>query len=97
MLSVTLARPPPTAEELQYKRGVRGDNRAADRGAGVAGAGRRGWRFFEDDEDRFGLEELLQVGLGVGAGARGRAWGARALAALLGGGGARAHRRGGWP
>jgi hypothetical protein len=78
VLSITLARPPPTAEEVQYKKGARGDNRAAERGQGVPGAGRKGWRFFADDEDLFGLEAVLQVGCVCGV----EGWGGQ-----LGGGG----------
>jgi hypothetical protein len=29
----------------------------------MAGAGRRGWELFEEDEDWFGLRAVLQVGL----------------------------------
>ena len=38
--------------------GRRQDNRAAER---PGGALRAGWRFFADDEDEFGLEDLLQA------------------------------------
>ncbi|KAI8472213.1 MAG: hypothetical protein J3K34DRAFT_519969 [Monoraphidium minutum] len=39
-----------------------GDHRAAPReGAVLAGAGRKGWALFEEDEDRFGLTPLLQA------------------------------------
>lgn len=56
---VTLARPPPSEDEVLWKRGRRQDNRAAERGGGPGG--RRGYRFFADDEDAFDLEEILQV------------------------------------
>ncbi len=41
---------------------MRQDNRQAARGE-FYGAGCRGVRFFEEDEDAFGLESLLQVGI----------------------------------
>jgi hypothetical protein len=66
VLSITLVRPGPTPEEAQYKRGVRADNASAERPPGMHGSGHKGWRFFADDEDHFGLEELLQVGEGGG-------------------------------
>ncbi|KXZ42769.1 hypothetical protein GPECTOR_119g400 [Gonium pectorale] len=59
-LSVVMARPEPTEEERMYKKGVRQDNRTAPR-AGFYGAQQQGVRFFEEDEDTFGLEPLLQA------------------------------------
>ena len=61
VLTVTLARPGPTEEEVTWKRGRRQDNTAAARPGGGAGEQRRGYRFFADDEDAFELEEVLQA------------------------------------
>ncbi|KAG2428862.1 hypothetical protein HYH02_014273 [Chlamydomonas schloesseri] len=63
LLVVTLARPPPTPEELLYKKGVRQDNRQAPGpGGGLGGCGgRRGERFFVEDCDPLGLSPLLQA------------------------------------
>lgn len=58
LLVVMLARPPPTEEEVQWKKGRRQDNRAALRPGSMT---QRGFRFFADDEDEFGLEEVLQA------------------------------------
>lgn len=59
LLVLTLVRPPPTEEEVQFKKGRRQDNRAASRyGSLVAD---QGYRFFADDEDEFGLEDVLQA------------------------------------
>jgi hypothetical protein len=56
MLTVVLARPPPTEEEVAYKRGRRQDNRAAQRPGSMQ---LKGFRFFADDEDEYGLEDVL--------------------------------------
>ncbi|KAG2482580.1 hypothetical protein HYH03_018504 [Edaphochlamys debaryana] len=71
LLSVALALPDPSPEEVQYKRGVGQDHRQAARGesggsggwgpGGSGPEGRRGVRFFAEDEDAFGLEPLLQA------------------------------------
>lgn len=58
LLTVTLVRPPLTEDEIQWKRGVRQDNREGKR-AGTGGP--RGFRFFVDDEDEHGLEDYLQA------------------------------------
>jgi len=58
LLTVTLARPPPTDEEVTWKKGKRQDNRVALRPGSMRD---RGFRFFADDEDSFGLEEVLQA------------------------------------
>lgn len=58
VLTVTLARPEPTEEEIQWKKGTRQDNRAAERPGSLH---ERGYRFFADDEDDFNLEEVLQA------------------------------------
>jgi hypothetical protein len=58
VLTATLARPEPTEEEIQWKKGVRQDNRAAQRPGSMHD---RGFRFFADDEDDFNLEEVLQA------------------------------------
>lgn len=48
------ARPPASCPPA----GKRQDNRAAPRPGSLH---QKGWRFFADDEDEFGLEEVLQV------------------------------------
>ncbi len=58
LLTLTLVRPPLTDDEIQWKRGVRQDNREAKR-AGTGGP--RGFRFFVDDEDEHGLEDHIQA------------------------------------
>lgn len=58
LLTLTLVRPPLTEDEIQWKRGVRQDNRQGKR-AGASGP--RGFRFFVDDEDEHGLEDQLQA------------------------------------
>ena len=58
VLTVTLARPEPTEEEIQWKKGERQDNIAAKR-AGTLND--KGYRFFADDEDMYNLEEILQA------------------------------------
>ena len=58
LLTVALARPEPTEEEVTWKKGRRQDNTAAARPGSLQ---RRGWRFFADDEDEFELEAVLQA------------------------------------
>ncbi|KAL4442949.1 hypothetical protein ABPG77_008440 [Micractinium sp. CCAP 211/92] len=58
LLVVTMARPDPTEEEVTYKKGKRQDNRAASRPGSLVD---KGWRFFADDEDMYGLEDTLQA------------------------------------
>ncbi|KAF6254987.1 hypothetical protein COO60DRAFT_1641921 [Scenedesmus sp. NREL 46B-D3] len=60
LLSVTLAVPEPTGEEVQYKKGVRQNNAAATRNSSN-GNGKLGYAFFADDEDEFGLASLLHA------------------------------------
>ena len=57
-LSLVLVKPPLTRDEIQYRRGVRLDNRAAQHPGYPS---RKGARFFEDDADAFGLEAVLQA------------------------------------
>lgn len=57
-LTVTLARPEPTEEEIQWKKGERQDNRATKRPGSLND---KGFRFFVDDEDLYDLEEILQA------------------------------------
>lgn len=57
LLTVTLARPPLTEDEITWKKGQRQDNRAAKRPGSMHD---RGFRFFVDDEDEFDLEEVLE-------------------------------------
>ncbi|KAI3436650.1 hypothetical protein D9Q98_006066 [Chlorella vulgaris] len=58
LLMMTLARPDPTEEEVQWKKGKRQDNRTVTRpNAGY----KKGVRFFSDDEDSFELEDILQA------------------------------------
>lgn len=63
MLSVTLQLREPTEEETTWKRGVRADHRSASRPDG-----RKGRRFFLEDEDEYGLEDLVQAALFARAG-----------------------------
>lgn len=58
MLSVTLQLREPTEEETTWKRGVRADHRTASRPDG-----RKGRRFFLEDEDEYGLEDLVQAAM----------------------------------
>ncbi|KDD72615.1 hypothetical protein H632_c3121p1, partial [Helicosporidium sp. ATCC 50920] len=61
ILMITLVRPPPSEEEVTWKKGQRQDNRAAPR-TDIGGPDPpKGWRFFKDDEDEFGLEAVLQA------------------------------------
>ena len=67
-LSLVLVKPPLSRDEIVYRKGKRSDNRAAD----VPGhPGRRGARFFEDDSDPMGLEDVLQA---LCFAREGRAW-----------------------
>jgi len=68
VLSLMLVKPPLTRDEVQYRSRVRSDNRAAET-PGLPG--RRGARFFEDDADPFGLEDVLQA---LCFAREGRAW-----------------------
>ncbi|EFJ45148.1 molecular chaperone, partial [Volvox carteri f. nagariensis] len=75
-LTVSLALPELTEEEKSYKKGIRQDNRQALRGTLYSGPRTqaqqgRGVRFFQEDEDSFGLEPLLQAAM---FGVRGGAW-----------------------
>lgn len=58
LLTITLARPPLTQDEITWKKGQRQDNRAASRPGSMH---KRGFRFFADDEDEFDLEDILQA------------------------------------
>ena len=58
VLTVTLARPEPTQEEIQWKKGRRQDNTAAKRPGSMTDTG---FRFFADDEDMFDVEDVLQA------------------------------------
>jgi hypothetical protein len=58
VLTVRLARPEPTDEEVAYKRGRRQDNTQAARPGSLT---LKGFRFFADDEDAHGLEAVLQA------------------------------------
>lgn len=56
MLTINLARPPPTENEIKWKKGVRQSNLTKEhRGH----HGRRGVRFFDEDADLFELEDML--------------------------------------
>jgi hypothetical protein len=68
VLSLLLVKPPLTLDEIRYRKGVRADNRAAEH---PGAPGRKGYRFFEDDADAFGLEDVLQA---LCFCAEGRAW-----------------------
>eukprot|EP00854_Cymbomonas_tetramitiformis_P025178 gene25178-30728_t len=57
MLMVSMMKPPLTEDEVQWKKGVRMDNRAASRNDGH----RKGVRFFKDDEDFYQLEDTLMA------------------------------------
>ncbi|KAL3154051.1 hypothetical protein ABBQ32_013597 [Trebouxia sp. C0010 RCD-2024] len=57
-LMISLARPAPTPEEITWKKGQRQNNTTQQR----ADSNRlKGYRFFADDEDQFGLENILQA------------------------------------
>lgn len=58
LLTVSLVRPPLTADEVMWKKGRRMDNRAQERPGGLH---QKGVRFFVEDEDEFGLEDTLQA------------------------------------
>jgi hypothetical protein len=68
-LSVFIPLRPSTAEERSYKAGVRQDHRAAPRRQSPlapwlprrGGNGTKGVAFFEEDEDEFGLDALLEA------------------------------------
>lgn len=57
-LTVHLVKPPLNEDEVQWKRSVREDNRAARRNEP---GHRKGFRFFVDDEDYYSAEETLQA------------------------------------
>jgi len=57
-LEIYLPKRVPTAEEVEYKRGVRADNLNAER-FDPQGRKVKGFRFFRDDEDHYGLEPVL--------------------------------------
>ena len=63
-----LVKPPLTRDEVMYRKGTRCDNRAANDPGHPA---RRGARFFEDDADPLGLEDVLQA---LCFAREGRAW-----------------------
>jgi hypothetical protein len=68
-LLVTLALRQEGEEEARAagSRAGAGHPSTAPRGPGaLAGAGRHGWELFEEDEDAFGLREVLQVWAGRG-------------------------------
>ena len=56
VLMVLLAKPKPDEQDMQYKRGVRSDNRNVHRDDE-----RQGVRFFIDDQDSYFLETILQA------------------------------------
>jgi hypothetical protein len=58
ILCVTLVRPGVTEDEIKWKKGVRQDNRQGKRPEGM---NKKGYRFFIDDEDEYGLEDYLQA------------------------------------
>lgn len=68
VLSLLMVKPPRTRDEIMYRSGVRADNRAAEM---PGWPGRKGARFFEDDSDPFGLEDVLQA---LCFAREGRAW-----------------------
>eukprot|EP00210_Caulerpa_lentillifera_P003176 g3035.t1 len=57
LLSVSFIRPSPTPSEIEWKKGVRQDNKIQQ----LPGRNLPGTRFFRDDEDEFGLESLLEA------------------------------------
>ncbi|DBA99584.1 hypothetical protein WJX82_005130 [Trebouxia sp. C0006] len=57
-LMICLARPAVTSEEEIWKKGKRQDNRTQQRSGSMH---LKGYRFFADDEDTFGLENILQA------------------------------------
>jgi len=58
LVVLTLALPEPDKEDVTYRQGQRRDHRTAERpGEG----GLKGMRFFADDEDEFGLEDILEA------------------------------------
>jgi len=58
-LTVVLAKPPLTMDEIQYRKGKRNDNRSAGQQTRPADA--IGDRFFGDDADDFNLEAVVQA------------------------------------
>jgi hypothetical protein len=63
-LTIVLTRPPPTADEVAWKRGVRQDNRTVARpGCTDAPGAPRGAHFFGCDDDWFGLDAPLAGGV----------------------------------
>ncbi|KAK9853604.1 hypothetical protein WJX84_007036 [Apatococcus fuscideae] len=58
VLSILLARPPLTEDEIKWKKGVRQDNQSKERSGSMV---QKGVRFFREDEDEFGLEDILQA------------------------------------
>lgn len=58
MLTVTLAKPPLSEDEIKWKKGKRQDNKEAKRPEKMQ---LKGYRFFQDDEDLYGLEDMLQA------------------------------------
>lgn len=57
-LTITLVLPEVTENEVTWKKGVRQDNRVKERSDG---SGKKGVRFFLEDEDEFGLEDVAQA------------------------------------
>ncbi|GAX76439.1 hypothetical protein CEUSTIGMA_g3884.t1 [Chlamydomonas eustigma] len=57
ILTLYLTLPDCTEEETMYKKGVRQNHRTAVR----LNSGEKGWSFFVEDEDEFGLEDMLQA------------------------------------
>ena len=58
LLTLNLVRPPLTEDEKKWKKGVRQDNRQASRQGSMH---KKGFRFFAEDEDMYGLEDILQA------------------------------------
>ncbi|KAK9810351.1 hypothetical protein WJX72_009272 [[Myrmecia] bisecta] len=57
-LMVSLVKPPLTEDEIMWKKGKRMDHRAKERPGSLT---HKGYRFFADDEDELGLEDVLQA------------------------------------
>lgn len=57
ILSVSFTRPSPTPSEIEWKKGVRQDNKVQK----LPDRNLPGMRFFRDDNDEFGLEALLEA------------------------------------
>ena len=62
-LMIVLAKPKPDEQEMQYKRGVRTDNRNVH-----SDDERQGVRFFVDDNDTYALEPMLEACLFIDTG-----------------------------